>query len=681
MTTSVEQRPVLSEAESRAVRRGVPDPGIPVPRVSVPTLLLYLASLLLWCVATWSVLGAGVSAWVTVPMHAAVTFLMFTVLHEASHHAAGRYSRVNEALGRMSAPFVAGFASFPAFRFVHIEHHRNTNEHRSIDPDAWTSHGPVWQLPLRWATQDLYYIWFWAPRIRRRPRAEVVETVALAAATIGVITWSVLGGWFWSLAVIYLIPQRFGAMVLAWWFDWLPHHGLTATESQNRFRATRVRVGLEWLLTPLMLYQNYHLVHHLHPAIPFYRYIRAWRCNEDAYVSRDSAIITAWGKELSASEYRAWRKLADSFYTESASDPAEAGRIHRLRVSEVRSLTEDSVAISFELPAELREQFRFVPGQHMTVHVDVDGTTYRRTYSICTSATSDLLRIAVKRVPGGTVSTYLTQRLRAGDRIGVQEPSGRFTLRPDGGARRHYVGVVAGSGITPVISMLSTALLVEEDSRFTLIYGNRDPDNTMFLDELRMLERRFEGRLRVVHHFSGWSSEAAERQRDDGETSVAGRIEPSELTRLTGDPLAVDGWYLCGPQSLVQDVRAALRNDDVDSDRIHIELFHPERATNAAPQAVQTAVDATVAATVRGRRVVFRVEGDRTVLDAALHNNVDAPYACRGGACGTCRARLVQGTVDMEQNLVLGDREVAEGYVLTCQSYPTAAQIVVDYDA
>ncbi|MPY78530.1 MAG: hypothetical protein GEV04_08545, partial [Actinophytocola sp.] len=211
----------------------MPDPGIPVPRAATPTLLLYVGSLALWGLATWLLLGAGVTPWLTVPMHAAVSFLMFTVLHEATHHAAGRLTWVNELFGRLAQPFVAGFASFPAFRHIHIEHHRNTNESRDVDPDAWTTHGPTWQLPLRWMTQDFYYAWFWAPRIRRRPRAEVVETVALAAATVGVVGWALVGGWFWQLAVIYLIPQRIGITVLAWWFDWLPHHGLTAHHPDN----------------------------------------------------------------------------------------------------------------------------------------------------------------------------------------------------------------------------------------------------------------------------------------------------------------------------------------------------------------------------------------------------------------------------------------------------------------
>ncbi|MGH3466754.1 MAG: fatty acid desaturase [Thermocrispum sp.] len=691
MSASVDQRPVLSEAESRAVRRGVPDPGIPVPVVSLPTLLLFAGSLALWSFATWLALGSEVTPWVTIPIHAAVTFTMFTVLHEATHHAAGRLTWVNEVLGRLSMPFVASFASFPAMRHIHIEHHRNTNEHRSIDPDAWTSHGPAWQLPFRWATQDLYYIRFWAPRFFRRPRAETIETAAYAVGTIALIVWAWMGGWVWQLAVVYLIPQRIGITVLAWWFDWLPHHGLTETQVQNRFRATRVRVGLEWLLTPVLLYQNYHLVHHLHPAIPFYRYVQAWKLNEATYLDRDSAIMTAWGTELTAGEYRAWRKLTDSFQSDTAAEPdvSPLGVIHKLRVSEVRPLTEESVAISFEVPETLREQFRFTPGQHLTLQVDIDGVIYRRTYSICAAATSDLLRIGVKRIPGGVVSGYLTERVRVGDRIGVQAPAGHFTLDPCSDNARRYVGIVAGSGITPIISMLSTALLVEEHSRFTLVYGNRTPETTMFADDLRMLERQFEGRLRVVHQLDGLAESEIEELHgaqvapEDARLATAsmhaGPIDPDLLAELVGDVAGVDGWYLCGPQPLVRAVRAGLLGDGVGADRLHVELFHPE---NAAPRRHATRDNpTTVTATLRRKQTTFEVDGSQSVLDAALDSSVDAPYACMGGACGTCRAKLLTGTVEMEQNLVLTEQDLGEGYILTCQSYPTADRIDIDYDA
>ncbi|TVT25118.1 2Fe-2S iron-sulfur cluster binding domain-containing protein [Amycolatopsis acidiphila] len=641
----------------------MPDPGIPLARAAAPTVVLFFGSLALWVFATWLVLGTGTTPWLTIPLHATVTFTMFTVLHEATHHAAGRWTWVNELFGRLSLPFVASYVSFGAIRYIHIEHHRNTNEDIGTDPDAWTSHGPWWQLPYRWLTIDAWYVRFYVPRMRRRPRLEVGETTVMVALSLAVAAGAIATGHLWQLAVIYLIPQRIGLAVLAWWFDWLPHHGLPETAARNRFRATRIRVGAEWLLTPVMLYQNYHLVHHLHPAIPFYRYVRAWRRNQEAYLDREVPIRTAWGRELTASEYRAWRWLTDSF----AGKPVAAPRFHQLVVSEVRPLTADSVSITFDVPAELREEFRFLPGQHLTLRRFADGAEVRRTYSICASARSDLLRIAVKRI--GDFSRHLTDELEAGDVLEVLPPAGRFTLAPVAGNAKHYVGVVAGSGITPVISMLSTALAVEEDSRFTLLYGNRSVASTMFADELAMLARQFEGRLRIIHFHTGERGEF--RPGSGFEEQVHGRIGTGRLATFLG---GVDAWYLCGPQALVDDTRAFLHRHRAGA--VHFELFRTEPG--------ETTVDgvaATITATVNGRLVTAESTGRESALESLLSAGVDAPYACMGGACGTCRAKVVRGTGEMELNYALDPGEVAAGYVLTCQTRPTSTRFDLDYDA
>jgi len=682
---TVDQGPILSEAEANAIRRGVPDPGIPTPVMAIPTAILYVATLALWIFATWLLFGADTSAWITIPIHTAVSFMMFTVLHESAHHATGRANWVNELLGRLSMPFVASFASFPALRHVHIEHHRNTNEDRSIDPDSFSTHGPALLMPLRWATQDLYYAYFWGMRIRRRPLGEVFETLACAAATIAVIAWAGFGGWMWELAVLYLVPQRIGLFILAWWFDWLPHHGLTATHAEDRYRATRVRVGVEWFLTPVLLYQNYHLVHHLHPSIPFYRYIKAWNRNRDAYLANNSAIITAWGNELTPSEYRAWRNITTS-YDVTPPAPTVPKSIHQMTVEEVRPLTDDAVSIAFTVPAESRDRFHFLPGQHVAVHVEIDGVHYRRAYSICAAATSGLLRIGVKRVEGGAVSTYLTSKVEAGTVLGVEEPTGRFTLAVEPRREQHYVGIAAGSGITPIISMLSTALLVEEDSRFTLLYGNRTPESTMFAEELEMLARQFEGRLQVVHLLDGVDNEEIRRLNDWQERHderlrcthyAAGPITPEQLTEVAVSPAQVAGWFLCGPRAMVQSLRDHL-GDEVGIDRVHVELFNPEVSARAHDgRDTITAVTATLG----GKRTTFPVDGSQSLLDGALDSSVAPPYACMGGACGTCRAKVIAGAVEMDNNLVLSDTEVADGYVLTCQSYPSSDYVDIDYDA
>ena len=685
---TVQQRPILIEAESRAVRRGVPDPGIPTPTMARPTIALFFATLGFWALGTWLLFTERASAWLLIPMFTAVTFWMFTVLHECAHHAAGRANWVNEVFGRLSMVYMASFASFPALRHVHIEHHRHTNEDRAIDPDTWSTHGPALLMPLRWATQDLYYVVFWAKRINRRPKAEVAETLFTAGATVGVIAWAALGGWFWELSVWYLIPQRLGLFTLAWWFDWLPHHGLSATSASDRYRATRIRVGMEWLMTPGLLYQNYHLVHHLHPSIPFYRYITAWNKNRDTYLSRESAIITAWGRELSPTEYRAWRNITAS-YDETVGTSSDGASVHELAIDEIIPLTDDAVSISFAVPEHLREDFRFTPGQHITLHVPVDGQTQRRTYSICASATSGVVRIGVKRIEAGLVSTHLATRAAVGDVIGVEPPAGRFVLSPDPRSARQYVGIAGGSGITPIISMLATSLLLEEHSTFTLLYANRSEQSTMFADDLRMLERQFEGRLRIVHLLDGADdaeiarlSAAVEAVQDDerrGTTSyLGGMLTPERVAALIPEAAAIDGWFLCGPQPMVRGIRESLIADGIGTDRVHLELFKPE-VTERIHLGRDTPT--TVTALLRGKRTTFAVDGGQSVLDGALDSSVDAPYACMGGACGTCRAKVIAGTLDMDQNLVLSDAEVTQGYVLTCQSYPSSDYLDIDYDA
>jgi fatty acid desaturase len=258
---------------------GLPDPGERVPRIAWPTALLYVGTLALFALEMLGLLAWGWTRWATVPMGAAVTFLMFSVFHEATHHAVSSNTRLNNLSGHLAMPLVVAWASFPQVRFIHIEHHRNTNEPKSIDPDMWCDGGPRWLLPLRWLTLDLWYVVFYLRRIKERPRSEAVLTVVTAVVAIGALGGLALAGYGWAVLWGYLIPQRFGVVLLAWWFDYLPHHGLTATQREDKYRATRVRVGGERLLTPLFVYQNYHLVHHLHPSVPFYSYERSWNRN------------------------------------------------------------------------------------------------------------------------------------------------------------------------------------------------------------------------------------------------------------------------------------------------------------------------------------------------------------------------------------------------------------------
>ena len=283
----------------------------PVPGVAWPTAGLLAGGLLLFAGST-ALAVAEVLPWpVSVLLNAVAAFMLFTVSHEASHHSASSGDRLNTWMGRIATPLFAPHAGFSAWRFVHMQHHRFTNESDGRDPDDYTNRGPRWLAPLRWLTVDLWYIVFYLPKLRSRPRAEKVET-AIQLAVIGgaSIALIVSGNLFWLLVLFYL-PVRISILALGWAFDYLPHHGLHETADENRFGTTRNRIGAERVLSPLMLYQNYHLVHHLHPVIPFYRYVAVWRRSEESYLANDPPLTTVAGRPLTSDEYRRLRELAD----------------------------------------------------------------------------------------------------------------------------------------------------------------------------------------------------------------------------------------------------------------------------------------------------------------------------------------------------------------------------------
>jgi ferredoxin-NADP reductase len=653
---------------------GLPDPGEPVPKLAKPTVGLFLGCLVVFVVTVWAAVAHGLSPWVYIPVNTAVSFAMFTVLHDGVHYSISRLRWVNGLLARLTVPFVVPYASAPLFGFIHIEHHRNTNEELDTDPDAWATDGPWWQLPFRWLTIDVWYACFYLKHIRRRSPRELAETGGIVALFAAGVTVAALTGTLWTVALVYLIPARIALGMLAWWFDWLPHHGLRVTQRENRYRATRVRIGMEWLLTPALLYQNYHLVHHLHPSIPFYRYIKAWKRNEEAYLERDAAIMTAFGRDLTVEEYRVWRELDSTLarmrpvqVPEGSS--ASHAEFHRLPVAALDRPTPDCVVITFKVPDELADQFRFEAGQHVTVRTDLGGQGVRRNYSICSPATGGPLRIAVKRIPDGVFSSYVAEALKVGDELELMTPTGRFGPRLDPAQRKHYVAVAAGSGITPILSIVATALQVESDSRCTLVYGNRTRQSTMFREELAELESRYSDRLELVQVLSG----------ERGASAYHGRIDERLLGSLLDERLApetVHDWFLCGPAGLVDTTSEVLAARGVPAERVHVELFHVPTGPGACAGVVSE-----VTVRLGGKQDVVAVSPGQSVLDGALAVRGDAPYSCMGGACGTCKAKLVAGTVAMEHNYALGQSDLDAGYVLTCQSQPTSPKVTVDYDA
>ncbi|WP_263431242.1 fatty acid desaturase [Nocardioides sp. TRM66260-LWL] len=652
---------------------GLPDPAERVPALAWPTAALYAGSLALFGVELLG-LARGWTPWLLVPLGGAVTYLMFTVLHESVHHAVSTRTRLNDAFGRASVPFVAPYAGFALIKFIHIEHHRNTNEPKSIDPDQWTSEGPAWQLPLRWATLDVWYLVFYLGTVRTRPRREVVSTFATFLVAIAALGGIAAAG-YGAQVLLWLAGQRLGILVLAWWFDYLPHHGLPFTQREHKYGATRVRVGREGWMTPLFVYQNYHLVHHLHPSVPFYRYVRAWRRNEQAYLDRDAAISTWFGRSLTADEYRTWRRLtepSDARVAGSATDPAPGepravAEPHALRVRAVEALTAESRLVTFEVPDDLAEVYAHRQGQHVTLRAIVDGRPVARTYSIVDAASPQRCRgtlsVAVRHVEGGVFSTYVRDELAPGDLLDVLPPAGHFRTELDATARRRYVAVAAGSGVTPILSIARTVLAEEPHSTLTVLYGNRTSASTMFRAELDALADASAGRLEVHHVLS----------RADAAAMVAGerpgRIDAALARELAGaEP--VDAWFLCGPQILVDHLATELGT----TERVLTEVFHAEAAAPAldVESRVTIAVDGTEAT------LDLRSTGD-TLLDAALQAGLEPPYSCAGGACGTCRAKVVLGRAVMDQNHALGDAEIAAGYVLTCQAHPVSEEVRVEY--
>lgn len=351
---------------------------------------------------------------------------------------------------------------------------------------------------------------------------------------------------------------------------------------------------------------------------------------------------------------------------------------HPLRVASVDRLTDDAVAVTFDVPPDLRAEFRFRAGQHLTVRTPELPGDVRRNYSICAPATGDLLRIGVKRVPDGAFSGYVTERLAPGDVLEVMTPTGTFCPDLDPARARRYVAVAAGSGITPVLSILATALDVEPASTAALVLVNRRASTIMFLEELEDLKDRYPDRFQLLHVLHEEASEV---------DLLSGRLDVDRLHRILDGLLPVedvDEWYLCGPLPLTDAVRGALLDRGVDARHVHRELFHVGAAPaprRPRPDVAAPTAGAEVTVLLDGRSTTFRLPRDGVpVLEATLAARPDAPFACKNGVCGTCRARVVEGAVEMDTNYALEPEEVERGVVLTCQAHPVTDRLVVDYD-
>lgn len=374
----------------------------------------------------------------------------------------------------------------------------------------------------------------------------------------------------------------------------------------------------------------------------------------------------------------------------SASSTKKRARFHTLMVEEVRPLTDDSVEVTFTVPAELADDYDHLPGQYVALRTTLEGTEVRRSYSLCrapehrtaeqvAAGIPTRLSVAVKRDEGGLFSTWAQTGLHAGFEIDVMSPQGTFTSGLDDLDQRHVVGIAAGSGITPLMALAHTVLTRSDTSRFTLLYTNRSTLDVMFLEDLADLKDRYPTRV-TLHHVLSREQRTA--------PVLSGRIDEEKLRTILAmliDPTDVDEWFLCGPLSLVDLCREVLADVGVPREHIRFELFttgdEPVRAARpvevrAGAKTIRIEVNLDgVSSTVESP-----VDAHESVLNAALRVRPDAPFACAGGVCGTCRARVIEGSVTMTENYALEPDELERGYVLTCQSHPTSDRVVVDYD-
>ncbi|KRB84845.1 1,2-phenylacetyl-CoA epoxidase subunit PaaE [Noviherbaspirillum sp. Root189] len=353
-------------------------------------------------------------------------------------------------------------------------------------------------------------------------------------------------------------------------------------------------------------------------------------------------------------------------------------KFHPLTVADVRKEARDTLVVTFAVPDELKESYKYSQGQHLTLRAGINGEDVRRSYSICSAVQDDSLRIAIKRTSNGQFSTWANEALQPGMVIDVMPPMGHFQAPLSADNRKHYLAFAAGSGITPILSIIKTTLLAEPLSRFTLFYGNRASSTVIFRDELSDLKDRFLDRFKLVYVMS--------REQQDIEL-FNGRINKEKCSRFFQSWIAlddVDMAFICGPEQMMHEVSEALQEHGLSKDKIKIEMFAasvPKRQHVPHAQPLPGSHDCEVTLLIDGNQVSFTMEKDKeSVLDAALKQGIDMRYSCKAGVCSTCRCKLVDGKVDMDANYALEDYEVARGFVLSCQSFPVSDKVVMDFD-
>ena len=353
-------------------------------------------------------------------------------------------------------------------------------------------------------------------------------------------------------------------------------------------------------------------------------------------------------------------------------------KFYPLTVAKVKHETRDAIAVTFAVPPELKQTFAYQQGQHLTLRAQIGGEDVRRSYSICSAVQDAQLRVAIKRTPGGLFSTWANESLQAGATLDVMPPMGHFNVPLDPDSERHYLAFAAGSGITPILSIIKTTLLAEPKSRFTLVYGNRASSSVIFRDELGELKDRYMGRLKLVYVMS--------REQQDIEL-FNGRItgeKCSAFLRHWIDIRDIDVAFVCGPEDMMHGVSASLQEAGLAKEKIRIELFAasiPKHEHKPRPAMEGARHQTEVTVIMDGSAASFTMDKDKeSILDAGLRAGIDMRYSCKGGVCSTCRCKVVEGNVEMDVNYALEDYEVARGFVLSCQAFPITDTVIVDFD-
>jgi ring-1,2-phenylacetyl-CoA epoxidase subunit PaaE len=352
---------------------------------------------------------------------------------------------------------------------------------------------------------------------------------------------------------------------------------------------------------------------------------------------------------------------------------------HTLTLAEVNRETADAVSLRFSVPDNLSDAFAFRPGQHLTLRANIDGEDVRRNYSLCVAPQEGILKVAIKQIARGTFSNWAATTLKAGDTLDVMPPHGSFTIDFDKSKARSYVGFAGGSGITPILSLLKTALATEPNSHFTLLYGNRDSSSVIFLEELAQIKNRYMNRFQLFHFLS---DEAEDIELLNG---MLDQAKCTEILNTLIDVTTINDFFICGPGPMMDAAEAALKAHNVPASQIHIERFTAGRPS-AGMQAMLDMQSAKAAGTSmkltldgRTRTITFDASAGN-ILDSARASGMAAPYACKAGVCATCRAKVVAGDVKMAARYGLSDDEVAAGYILTCQSIPEGEGLILDFD-